>query len=130
MNTTPVTNGNGRGEVLMEKRQQIRLERVEGDKNRMEKEDALIVWFDTAGLSAPTDGDRILERIVNAAYTGVLLHADNVAALAPVIPARFVKVLHALSGGDFARLAALPDGGAGFVVASPDLAILAEAAKR
>ena len=126
-----VSNANvGRGAVLMEKREHIRLERVEGDRNRVEQQDARIVWFDTAGLRSPADGDGMLGRVVNLAYTGAVLHPENAAALAPALPARFVKVLSAAKTEDLATLAQLPGGGAGFVIASADVAVLEEARRK
>lgn len=131
MNMQSVSNANvGRGAVLMEKREHIRLERVEGDRNRVEQQDARIVWFDTAALRSPADGDGMLGRVVNLAYTGAVLHPENAAALAPALPARFVKVLSAAKTEDLATLAQLPGGGAGFVIASADTAVLEEARRK
>lgn len=129
MSTTPVTNGGGHPVAPMEKRQHVRLDRVGGERNRAEETGARLVWFDTAGMSTPLDGDRLLERVVNAAYTGVVLYPDNAAALSPVLPARILKVFHAETIEDLARLSALPGDGAGVVVASPHLAVLAKAAQ-
>lgn len=48
------------------------------------------------GLAMLLDADSgLLERVVNAAYTGVVLYPDNAATLAPVLPARFLRVFHA-----------------------------------
>jgi len=137
MSTTPATNGGagngavhaGSGAVHMEKRERLRLDRVDGDRNRMAEQGARLVWFDTAGLSSPADRERILERVVNVAYTGVVLYPDNMAALAPVVPARMLKVLHAENPEDLARLASLPGGEADVVVASPHLEVLDKAAQ-
>lgn len=114
--------------VHMEKRQHIRLDRVDGDKNRMVDQDALLVWYDSAGLSTPSDCDRILERVVNLAYTGVVLYPDNIAALSPVLPARMVKLLQADKVEDLARLGPQPAMG-GVVVSSADLTVLSRAAQ-
>ncbi|WP_257459677.1 3-dehydroquinate synthase II [Archangium lipolyticum] len=119
------------GDVInMQKRERIRLERIEGDRNRAEESHALIVWFDTAGLATPNDGEGMLARVVNLAYTGVVLYPDNLAALAPAIPARMLKVYQARSLEDLERLQALPQGGQDFVVASPDVQVLAKAAEQ
>lgn len=127
MNTTTATTMTaGHDPVHMEKRQHIRLDRVDGDRNRITDQDALIVWFDTAGIAAPTDAGRILERVVNLAYTGVVLYPHNLAALAPVIPARMLKVFNAEKAEDLGRLTALPPG-SGVVVASADLDVLEKA---
>jgi 3-amino-4-hydroxybenzoic acid synthase len=131
MSTTPATNsGVGRAEVQMDNRGQVRLDRVEGERNRMKEQSAPIVWFDTAGLSTPLDRDRILERALNLAYTGVVLYPDNIATLAPVVPSRVLRVFTAARAEELDCLASLPEGGAGVVVASPDLAVLEKAAQR
>ncbi|HEU4409035.1 MAG TPA: 3-dehydroquinate synthase II [Polyangiaceae bacterium] len=127
-NITPQPNDHGMNNVrLTEKRAHVRLERIEGDRNRTKEQDAPVVWFDTAGMSSPADGDRILERVVNLAYTGVVLYPDNLAKLSPVVPARFLQVFHAEKPEDLACLASLPGHGSGVVVASPDPAVLAKA---
>ncbi|MEZ4308318.1 MAG: 3-dehydroquinate synthase II [Polyangiaceae bacterium] len=137
---TPGTNGNGNGSgngsasaysghVWMEKREHIRLTRVEGDHNRMDRRDELIVWYDTAGLSAPTDAERILERALGLAYTGVVLYPDNVAALGPAVPARCLKVYHADTAEDLSRLPKSAPGDDAYVVASPKLDVLAKASQ-
>ncbi|XXT22656.1 3-dehydroquinate synthase II [Sorangium sp. So ce429] len=114
--------------VNMEKRERIRLERAEGDRNRVTESDALVVWFDTAKIATPGDCEGMLGRVVNLAYTGVVLYPDNVAALAPAIPPRMLKIYHADRPEDLARLASLPHG-KDFVVASPDVQLLAKAAE-
>jgi len=123
-------NGSNIGEVPMEKRQRIRLERLDGDRNRMEESAATVAWFDTAGLASPSDGEGILERVCNLAYTGVLLHPSNLDALLPAIPARMLKIMHADRVEDLARLGSLPQGGKGVVVASADVQILEQAAQK
>ncbi len=114
--------------VAMEKRERIRLERIEGDRNRMEDASSLIVWFDTAGLATPNDCAGLLARVLNLAYTGVVLYPDNLAELAPAIPERMLKVFHARSAEDLERLQSLPRSGQDFVVASPDARVLETAA--
>lgn len=128
MSTMPVTNGGGHTAAPTEMRQHVRLDRMAGERNRAREPGARLVWFDTAGVATPLDADRLLERVVNAAYTGVVLYPDNAAALAPVLPARFLRVFHADKAEDLARLSSLPGDGAGVVVASPHLAVLAKAA--
>ena len=129
MSTIPGTNGGGPRAVLMEKREHVRLDRVRGERNRAQEAGARLVWFDTAGMGTPLDADRLLERVVNAAYTGVVLYPDNAAALAPVLPARFLRVFHAEEVEDLARLSSLRGESASVVVASPHLAVLAKAAE-
>ena len=116
--------------VSMAKRERIRLERHEGDRNRMEEQNALVVWFDTSGLASPDDCQGMLERIVNLAYTGVVLYPANVAAMAQAIPSRMLKVFHAERLEDLARLAGLPQNGKDVVIASHDVQLLALASQR
>lgn len=112
----------------MEKRERIRLDRQEGDRNRMEQASSRVLWFDSAGLSTPSDGEGLLQRIINLAYTGIVLHADNLEALAPAIPARMTRIFHANHVEELERLASLPRGGAEFVVASAEEDVLQKAA--
>lgn len=122
------TNGSSAGAIgTMEKRERIRIERLEGDRNRMEESDSLIVWFDAAELSTPSDWEGMLERVMNLAYTGVILYPTNLAVLAPVIPARMMKVFHVERAEDLKRLSSLPQGGKDIVVASPDVQVLEKA---
>lgn len=114
--------------VAMQKRERIRLERIEGDRNRIQDVSSLTVWFDTAGLATPADCEGMLERVVNLAYTGMVLYPENLAALAPAIPARILKVLHCQRPEDLERLKAIPQAGQEFVVASADVQLLAQAA--
>jgi 3-amino-4-hydroxybenzoic acid synthase len=116
--------------VTMQKRERIRLERIEGGRNRAEEASSLIAWFDSAGLSTPNDHEGLLERVINLSYTGVVLYPDNLAALAPVIPARMLKVFHAARIEELERLASLPQGGQDLVVTSPDVQVLAKAAEQ
>lgn len=130
MSIISTTNGTSVGDTVhMEKRQRIRLERLEGDRNRIEEADSLVVWFDTTGLSNPSDCEGIFERVVNLAYTGVVLYSDNLAAFAPAVPARMVKIFHAEGAEELQRLASLPQGGKDVVVASPDVRVLDKAAE-
>ncbi|QRK10775.1 3-dehydroquinate synthase [Archangium violaceum] len=126
--TTIITN-NVTDAVSMQKRERIRLERIEGDRNRVEDASALIVWFDTAGLTTPNDNAGLLARIVNLAYTGVLLYPDNIEALAPAIPARMLKVFNARSVEDLERLKSLKQLGGDVVVASSEHLVLQKAAE-
>jgi 3-amino-4-hydroxybenzoic acid synthase len=124
-----ITTNSANDAVNMQKRERIRLERVEGDRNRVEDASSLIVWFDTAGLANPTDCEGLLGRLINLSYTGVILYPDNLSALAPSIPARMLKVFHAQRAEDLERLKSLPQAGQDFVVASPDVQVLQKAAE-
>jgi 3-amino-4-hydroxybenzoic acid synthase len=115
--------------INMQKRERIRLERIEGDRNRVEDASSLIAWFDTAGLATPNDCGGMLARLVNLAYTGVLLYPDNLAALAPTIPARMLKVFHARGVEDLELLQSQTPSWQDFVVASPDTQVLEKAAE-
>lgn len=126
--TTIITN-NVTDAVSMQKRERIRLERIEGDRNRVEDASALIVWFDTAGLATPNDNAGLLARVVNLAYTGVLLYPDNIEVLAPAIPARMLKVYNARSVEDLERLKSLKQLGGDLVVASSEHLVLQKAAE-
>ncbi|WP_437838261.1 3-dehydroquinate synthase II [Sorangium sp. So ce1153] len=135
-----VTSGNGVGSaasalgnkgsaVNMEKRERIRLERAEGGRNRVTESDALVVWFDTAKIATPSDCEGMLERVINLAYTGVVLYPDNLAALAPAIPPRILRIFHAERAEDLDRLASLSHG-KDVVIASTDVQLLGKAAER
>lgn len=113
--------------VSMEKRERIRLERVEGGRNRIEEVSSLVVWFDTADLATPSDCDGMMARIVNLAYTGVVLYPNNLDALLPTLPARMLKVFHAEREEEVERLSALKQGGKELVVASPRTSVLSKA---
>jgi 3-dehydroquinate synthase II/3-amino-4-hydroxybenzoic acid synthase len=116
-------------EVPMRKREHIQLERLGGDRNRIQETSARIVWFNTSGITRPDEAQAMLQRSFQGAYTGILLHADNLVALAPVVPARMTRVLQASTADDLERLQALsPQDRDGFVVASGDLEVLAKAA--
>jgi 3-amino-4-hydroxybenzoic acid synthase len=122
-------NGINMNEVTtMEKRERIRLERIEGDRNRIEETNSLIVWFDTTGLSTPKDGEGILERIINLDYTGAVLYPDNVATLAPVLPSRMLKVYSIQQLEELDRVRSIPQAGQEFIVASANAALLEKAA--
>ncbi|HEX2691902.1 MAG TPA: 3-dehydroquinate synthase II [Kofleriaceae bacterium] len=116
-------------EVPMRKREHIQLERLGGDRNRIQETSARIVWFNTSGMTRPDDAEAMLQRAFQGAYTGIVLHADNLVALAPAVPARMTRVLQASTADDLERLQALsPQDRDGFVVASGDLEVLAKAA--
>ncbi|AUX41169.1 3-dehydroquinate synthase [Sorangium cellulosum] len=121
-------HGGGKGvAVTMEKRERIRLDRVEGDRNRVTDTDALVVWFDTAKIAKPGDCEGILERVINLAYTGIVLYPDNLATLGPVVPSRMIKVVSVERAEDLERLGALLHGGKDIVIASPDVQLLGRA---
>ncbi|MFL5355934.1 3-dehydroquinate synthase II [Archangium sp.] len=112
---------------FVKNREHVRLDRMTGDRNRLEAEESRLLWFDTAGLATPGQCDGILERVMNLSYSGVILYPENVAALAPAIPARLLKIIHIERAEDLERLASEPRGEPGYVVASPDVRILDQA---
>lgn len=113
----------------MLKRKRIQLERAGGDRNRVEEASTRIVWFNTQGTTRPDDGDGLFARSLQGAYTGVVLYPDNLAVLAPTIPSRMTRVFHAAKPDDLERLNGLaPEVREGFVIASPEPAVLVKAA--
>jgi 3-amino-4-hydroxybenzoic acid synthase len=115
--------------VHMEKRQRIQLERLEGGRNRIEESHSLVVWFDTANIKTPGDHEGLLERIVNLSYTGIVLYPENVAALAPSIPGRMLKIFRAERPEDLAQIAAVSNGNKEFVAASSNIDVLSRASE-
>ncbi len=132
MSIMPASNGGNSNDMgaafTMEKRERIRLERVEGDRNRITESDSLTAWFDTAHLATPSDCEGMLQRVVSSAYTGVVLYSKNLAALAPAVPARMLKIFHADKCEELERLTTLPQGCKEIVVTSPDMQVLDKAA--
>jgi 3-amino-4-hydroxybenzoic acid synthase len=115
-------------EVFMKKRERIKLERVDGDRNRIKESNSLVAWYDTSGITEPNAYNGLLARVLNQSYTGVVLYPDNLAALAPTIPARVVKVLHVEKDEELRALPA--ESREDYVVASPHLAVLQRAAEQ
>ncbi|AKT37628.1 3-dehydroquinate synthase II [Chondromyces crocatus] len=116
--------------VSMAKRERIRLDRLDGDRNRVEEQTSLVVWYDTAGIATPDEYEGMIERVVNLSYTGIVLYPGNVAAVAPAIPPRMLKVYHAEKMDDLSRLGALAQAGKDLVIASHDVSVLDQAAQR
>jgi 3-dehydroquinate synthase II/3-amino-4-hydroxybenzoic acid synthase len=113
----------------MLKRQRVQVERAAGDRNRVEDRSTRIVWFNTHGLARVDEANGMLARVLQGAYEGVVLYPDNVAALAPAIPARITRVFHASTVEDLEHLQALPPPTKdGLVVASAELQVLSRAA--
>jgi 3-amino-4-hydroxybenzoic acid synthase len=115
-------------EVSMKKRERIKLERVDGDRNRIKESNSLVAWYDTSGISDLNAYNGLLPRVLNQSYTGVVLYPGNFAALAPALPARVAKVLHVEKEEELQLLAG--DGREDYVVASPHVALLKRAADR
>jgi 3-amino-4-hydroxybenzoic acid synthase len=124
MNMSPV--GSVLDEVSMKKRERIKLERVDGDRNRIKDSSALVAWYDTSGVSEVNAHEGLLARVLNQAYTGVILSPANFSALAPALPARMTKVLHVEKDEEL-QLLASAQSRADYVVASPHVGVLKRA---
>jgi 3-amino-4-hydroxybenzoic acid synthase len=74
-------------------------------------------------MADPTAHDGILKRVLNQSYTGIVLYPSNLAALAPTIPDRVLKVFHAERAEDLEHLTPLKNA-TELVVASPHVDIL------
>jgi len=79
-------------EILMEKRERIKLERKEGDRNRVTQRDATVLWFDT-GVLAETEAFTVLSRLPSTGYRGALLHDDNIDTFAPLLSSSLERIL-------------------------------------
>ncbi|HEU4730862.1 MAG TPA: 3-dehydroquinate synthase II [Kofleriaceae bacterium] len=112
-------------EVFMKKRERIKLERVDGDRNRIKESNSLVAWYDTSGISELNANNGLLPRVFNQSYTGIVLYPDNFAALSPTVPARLVKVLHVEKEEELRLLPA--ETREDYVVASPHVALLKRA---
>jgi 3-amino-4-hydroxybenzoic acid synthase len=112
-------------EVPMLKRERIQLERVGGERNRIQEASARIVWFNTAELSRPDDAQGLLQRVTQSGYTGILLYPNNFEALLPAVPARMNRVFQASTVEELGRLQGLsPQVREGLVVASAEQRVL------
>jgi 3-amino-4-hydroxybenzoic acid synthase len=83
-------------EILMDKRERIKLQRIEGDRNRVVEQDALVLWFDATKLEpvAASAAESVFRRALQRRYTGVVLRPDQLATIATVIPTRMQLVVH------------------------------------
>jgi hypothetical protein len=94
--------------VLMEKREGVKLQRADGNRNRMTETSTLVLWFDSRMLPAGAEGEAHLARLAAFDYTGVVLYANNFAQYARLVPSWLQKVLHVRRGaGPPARRPAL-----------------------
>jgi len=113
-------------EVFMKKRERLKLERVDGDRNRIKESNSLVAWYDTSGISDVNAFNGLLPRVFNQSYTGMVLYPDNFAALAPTVPARLQKILHVEKDEELRLVSA--DAGDDVVISSPHVALLKRAA--
>jgi 3-dehydroquinate synthase II/3-amino-4-hydroxybenzoic acid synthase len=110
VNVDNASTHNGGDRIVMEKRERIRLLKVDGDRNRMnEMTDAVLVWFDSKALDGEREGDAIMAKITDVGFTGIVLYATNFAAIAPRIPGRMQVVLHLEDAASFDALSATPE---------------------
>jgi 3-amino-4-hydroxybenzoic acid synthase len=115
----------------MMKRERIQLERVGGDRNRVQEANARIVWFNTQGLTRPDEAEGMLQRVLQSAYAGIVLYPDNLQALVRAVPARMTRVFHASTVEELELLQGLaPQVREGLVVASASAQVLAQATER
>src|SRR4051794_1671320 len=110
VNVNNVSTHNVDDRIVMEKRERIRLLKVDGDRNRMnEMTDAVLVWFDSKALDGEREGGAIMAKITDVGFTGIVLYATNFAAIAPRIPGRMQIVLHLDDAASFDALSATPE---------------------
>lgn len=64
-------------EIVMDKRKNIKLRRVEGDVNRTSRTDSLVIWYDYQPAIASKVRD-VVDRIGHLQYTGIVVYAENV----------------------------------------------------
>lgn len=117
----------------MDKRERIKLQRVDGDRNRVVQQDALVLWFDARRLdpTVATAADSVFRRALQGRYTGAVIRLSQLTAFASLIPNRMQVVVQiesaaeaaeVKSGPGFAPLRAEPGR---LVVAAADPALLA-----
>ncbi|WP_428266995.1 3-dehydroquinate synthase II [Haliangium sp.] len=118
---------------LKAKRQQVKLNRLQGDRNRVLEEDTITLWYDSRSVDPASDAAPF-RRIPNLRYTGVVLYPDNLDRLLPLLGKRMHKVLHIASLDELEALASHPlmiaarsGESSELVIASPDPAILERA---
>ena len=89
------------------RRQQVKLNRIEGDRNRVVEQDTLTLWYDSRRVD-PGDEAAPFRRILNLRYTGVVLYPDNLDRLLPMLGKRLHKILHIDRIEDLEALASHP----------------------
>lgn len=80
--------------ITVAQRRAVKLKNVkaEGDSKRASLGDPLI-WFDTASLAEKNPADSLFARVINSAYTGVIVSLDAFSDLFPAVPDRMKLVL-------------------------------------
>jgi 3-amino-4-hydroxybenzoic acid synthase len=89
------------------RRQQVKLNRIEGNRNRILDEDTLTLWYDSRNVD-PEDAASPFRRILALRYTGVVLYPDNLDRLLPVVGKRLHKIVHLDTPRDLEVLANHP----------------------
>jgi 3-amino-4-hydroxybenzoic acid synthase len=118
--------------IQMPKRERIKLERLDGNRNRVTDSDALLIWYDSKQVKSEAD-EAILSRLTNLKYTGVVLYPENLERLLPVVGGRLQRILHVETLeilealGDLSRF---QEGDIRVVVASPNLTVLQKAREK
>lgn len=92
----PLVPAKPQAEIVMDKRERIKLQRVDGDRNRVVQQDALVLWFDATQLDskAAAVADSVFRRALQRRYTGVVVQLSQLSALASLIPSRMQLVVH------------------------------------
>jgi 3-dehydroquinate synthase II/3-amino-4-hydroxybenzoic acid synthase len=117
--------------ILMNKRERIRLERVEGSRNRVAERgpEALVLWYDSRDLATT---QQLIERIDHFSYTGIVLYPETLESVLPRISSRLRRVLHVESAAVWHHLIHHPlldpKSAEAAVIASPSPEVLSLAA--
>ena len=118
-------------QIEIPKRERIRLQRVEGDRNRVKEQSSLVLWYDSKDVDPARASSSVLSRIANLRYTGVVLYPATAVRLLPLIPGRLQKILSVGTEAEFREFAEATFGPAsGWIVASPDVDALRAARER
>ena len=114
--------------VSMDKRDSIKIQRAEGNRNRMTDASSLVLWFDSRALPSGPEGDALLARLPVLRYTGVVLYRSNFEHYARLMASRLQKVLHLTSQEELAACLegglSSPDGASRVIISSADPAVL------
>ena len=91
--------------ILMDKRERIKLQRVDGDKNRVVDNDALVLWFDATKLdTAAIAPESVFRRALQRRYTGVVVRPAQLTALEALVPPRMQLIVHVESAAEVQTL--------------------------
>jgi 3-dehydroquinate synthase II/3-amino-4-hydroxybenzoic acid synthase len=76
-------------------REQIRVRRARGTRNRLVDRGALTLWFDTRAIEGAADWESLFARVTSGRFTGVVLHAPGGPSIFERIPQRMLKIVDA-----------------------------------